>query len=128
MKTFLCLAAIFGFLSVAIGAFGAHSLDNWFKTRPDLSAPYHTGTHYQMFHCMALFAVAILFNYFPDPKLLKISGWLFAAGIVLFSGSLYIYGITGIKSWGLITPVGGLCFLAGWVCLLLQALKIKIPA
>src|ERR1039458_6080179 len=121
MKLFLFLAAAFGFLSVAIGAFGAHALKG--SISPEMLEINHTGSQYQMYHSLALFAVAILLKFYPDSKFFNTAGWLFVAGIIIFSGSLYALSLTGIKTLGAITPVGGLCFLGGWACVLIGALK-----
>ena len=121
-KGFLKTAAILGALSVAMGAFAAHSLKN---TISDYALGiFETSVRYQFYHVFALMAVGILFKEFPG-KLLKWSGRLFIAGIILFSGSLYV--LTVIKAavlpgynWvGAITPFGGLCFIIGWICMFL---------
>ena len=121
MKLFLFLAGAFGFLSVAIGAFGAHALKG--SLSPEMLEINHTGAQYQMYHSLALLAVAVLLKFYPDSKLFNLAGWLFVGGIIIFSGSLYALSLTGIKTLGAITPIGGLCFLGGWVCLLIGALK-----
>jgi len=121
MKLFLFLAGSFGFLSVAIGAFGAHALKG--SLSPEMLEINHTGSQYQMYHSLALLAVAILLKFYPDSKFFNTAGWLFVAGIIIFSGSLYVLSLTGIKALGAITPIGGLCFLGGWVCVLIGALK-----
>ena len=121
-KGFLIVASVLGALSVALGAFGAHALKK--IAPPDLVATFETGVRYQFYHTFALLAVAILFETFPGKWLLS-AGWLFILGIILFSGSLYILtalGATntvGLKGIGIITPVGGLLFVAGWMCLLI---------
>lgn len=120
-KAFLIIASILGALSVILGAFGAHALKQ--IVPPDSVATFETGVRYQFYHTFALFAVAILFQAFPGKWLLW-SGWLFVIGIVLFSGSLYLLtalkgtNTVGLKGIGIITPFGGLFFIAGWVCLL----------
>ena len=121
MKLFLFLAGAFGFLSVAIGAFGAHAAKA--RISPEMLDIYHTGTQYQMYHSLALLAVALLLKFYPDSKYFNTSGWLFIAGIIIFSGSLYLLSLTGIKVLGAITPIGGLCFLGGWISLLFGAWK-----
>lgn len=108
-------AAVNGFVAVTLGAFGAHALatrvtaqrlDNW-----------HTAVQYQMFHVVALVAVAFLIRELGPMPLLRVSGRLFLAGIVLFSGSLYLLVLSNQRWLGMVTPVGGLCFLAGWAVL-----------
>ena len=128
-KTYLLLAAISGFLAVALGAFGAHGLRE--KLSADLLAVYQTGVQYHFYHTLALLAVALLLMFAPQSSLsssslLKWSGNLFALGIVIFSGSLYVLAITGVRWLGAITPIGGVAFLAGWVCLALAAWNWKI--
>jgi uncharacterized membrane protein YgdD (TMEM256/DUF423 family) len=110
--TFVSVGAIFGFLSVALGAFGAHALRD--KLSAQMLGVYEKGVMYQMYHALALLGVGILFHLGPSHQLLSIAGWLFALGIVLFSGSLYMLSLSGKRAFGAITPIGGLCFLAGW--------------
>ncbi len=113
---FALLGSLFAFLAVALGAFGAHAL----KTRlsaPDL-AIFETGVRYQMYHALALFVVAWASGRAPSP-LISTSGWLFAVGILVFSGSLYALVLTGVRGWGAVTPLGGVVFLAGWLLLAL---------
>lgn len=119
-KIFLIIAACFGFLSVALGAFGAHGLKEHFDKFPNLGANYQTAAQYQMYHALALLAVAWLSTQVSS-TLVNWAGTLFIVGILLFSGSLYILSITGISWLGAITPLGGVAFLAGWTCLLLVA-------
>lgn len=112
-KTLLMVAAISGLLAVVIGAFGAHGLKGRITT--DLMAIFQTGVQYHFYHTLALLLVGILMLQFPQISLLKWSGWLFIAGIVIFSGSLYALAITDIKWLGAITPIGGVAFIAGWL-------------
>ena len=104
--------AIHGFIAVAAGAFAAHGLKA--KLTPDMLAVFETGARYQMYHALALFAVAWALG---QGMRVEAAGWAFTAGIVLFSGSLYALALTGMKQLGFITPFGGLTFLAGWVLL-----------
>ncbi|MNM93295.1 hypothetical protein D3C81_1056640 [compost metagenome] len=121
LRTFLMLAAFFGFTGVALGAFAAHGL----KAR--LSAEYltvfQTAVHYQQIHALALFGVALLSAHIGG-SLVGIAGWLFTAGILLFSGSLYLLVLTGTPMLGMITPIGGVAFLGGWLLLFLVAFKL----
>ncbi|CAH0992950.1 hypothetical protein SIN8267_03089 [Sinobacterium norvegicum] len=117
----LIIAAISGFLAVAIGAFGAHGLKN--KLDDTLMAAYQTGVEYQFYHTLALLLVVLIGAQFPSIGLYKVAGWLFALGIVLFSGSLYALALSGVKILGVVTPIGGLCFLAGWLCLVIAGVK-----
>jgi uncharacterized membrane protein YgdD (TMEM256/DUF423 family) len=110
---FLC-GSVCAFLAVAFGAFAAHGL----KSRLDATmlATFETGVRYHMYHALALLAVAWAASRWPGAAV-NASGWLFIAGTVLFSGSLYALSLSGIRSLGAITPAGGLAFLAGWICL-----------
>jgi uncharacterized membrane protein YgdD (TMEM256/DUF423 family) len=108
------LGSLFMFLGVALGAFGAHAL----KGKLDAYAldVFKTGVLYQMIHALGLFAVAWLSTVVSDPRI-SWAGILMVAGILLFSGSLYIISFSGVKAFGAITPLGGLCFLAAWMLL-----------
>jgi uncharacterized membrane protein YgdD (TMEM256/DUF423 family) len=114
MKFWLVSASISGFLSVALGAIGAHALKNVLDEYG--KSVYEKAVHYQMFHTIALFVVAILQHLFKNTSF-SLAGWGFWIGILFFSGSLYLLAITGLKWLGVITPFGGLAFLFGWVCL-----------
>ncbi len=114
-QLFLTLAACSGFLAVAIGAFGAHGLES--VLTPESMRTYQTGVQYHFYHSLALFGVAILAAQLEPARLLNIAGWSFVAGILLFSGSLYVLSVTGIRWLGAITPLGGVAFLVGWGCL-----------
>ena len=92
-KNFLLVAAIFGFLGVAFGAFGAHGLRN--RVSPEMLAVFEIGVRYQMYHVFALLAVAAAMAHFGQVRLLSIAGWAFIAGILIFSGSLYALALTG---------------------------------
>jgi uncharacterized membrane protein YgdD (TMEM256/DUF423 family) len=109
---FLILASINGFIAVALGAFAAHELQS--RLSSELLNAFQTGVQYQMYHALALFGVGLLMVNFPNATLPKYSGYLFLVGIILFSGSLYLLSLTGIRWLGAITPIGGLAFLAAW--------------
>ena len=111
-------AALAGFLGVALGAFAAHGLKT--TLAPDLLVVFETGVRFQMYHAFALFAAAWGFARWQS-RTFALAGWLFVAGIVVFSGSLYLMAFTGARLLGAVTPVGGLAFLAGWLCLALGA-------
>jgi uncharacterized membrane protein YgdD (TMEM256/DUF423 family) len=113
-RTFALAGSISAFLAVAAGAFGAHALRA--RLSPDLLAVFETGARYQMYHALALFAVAWGASRWPVLSL-RAAGWLFIGGTVLFSGSLYLLAVTGVRWLGAITPLGGLLFLAGWIAL-----------
>ena len=117
-RTFWVMGCAFAFLAVAAGAFGAHALRA--RLGPELLAVWETGARYQMYHALALLAVAMAAGRAPGGGWAA-AAWLFAAGIVLFSGSLYLLAFTGIRWLGAITPLGGLCFLGGWIALALAA-------
>ena len=121
LRGFLMLAAFFGFTGVALGAFAAHGLKQ--RLRPEYLEVFHTGVTYQLFHTLALLAVALLAVHLPG-RLLLWAGVLFAVGILLFSGSLYALTLSGVGQLGIITPFGGLAFLLGWLCLGLAAWRL----
>jgi len=111
----LVLAAINGFVAVSLGAFAAHGLRSMLG--PDLLATFQTGVQYHMYHALAMLAVGILVTQFPAQTGLRVAGYLFLAGILIFSGSLYVLALSGIRWLGAITPIGGVAFLAGWATL-----------
>jgi len=126
VRGFLLLAAFFGFTGVGLGAFAAHALKD--QLSPEYLAVFQTGVHYQMLHALALLALALLARQLPG-RLLLAAGSLFALGIGLFSGSLYALTLSGISALGMITPLGGLAFLAGWLCLGVHAWRLSsVPA
>jgi len=124
VKIWFFSAALFGLISVGLGAFGAHSLKNVLDEYG--KSVYEKAVLYQMFHSVALLAVGVLQHLFKEISLSP-SGFGFLIGILLFSGSLYALAITGLKWLGAITPIGGLAFLFGWAWLLFAILKIRIP-
>ena len=113
-RTFALVGAISAFVAVAAGAFGAHALRA--RIPADLLAVFETGVRYQMYHALALFAVAWASNHWAGSPV-RVAGWLFIGGTVLFSGSLYLLSLTGTRWLGAITPFGGLMFLTGWAAL-----------
>ncbi|MDG9927853.1 MULTISPECIES: DUF423 domain-containing protein [unclassified Pseudomonas] len=120
LRVFLALAALAGFSGVALGAFAAHGLKG--RLSVEYLAVFQTGVQYQLVHALALFGVALLAERLPG-RLVTAAGSLFVAGILLFSGSLYLLTLSGLGKLGMITPLGGVCFLAGWLCLGLAALR-----
>ena len=110
-RTFVALGAVLAGLAVAAGAFGAHGLRD--RLAPDMLGVFETAARYQMYHALGLMAVAWVTTRWPDASA-GLAGWLFVAGIVLFSGSLYVLALSGVRWLGAITPFGGLCFLGGW--------------
>lgn len=119
-KVFVILGSGFMFLAVAAGAFGAHALADHFADFPDLKSTFETAVRYHMIHGLALFVVAWAAIRWPG-GLINAAGYLFVAGIVIFSGSLYILSLTGTRWLGAITPIGGIAFLAGWLVILVIA-------
>ncbi len=119
-KTFALLGAVSAAISVGAGAFGAHALRA--RLDPRQLEVFETAARYQMYHALALLAVAWAATRWPG-SLVNSSGWLFVAGTLLFSGSLYAMTFTGIRALGAITPIGGVCFIAGWLCLALAATR-----
>jgi len=119
-KAWFGIGAIAAGVSVALGAFGAHGL----KTRvdPAMLAAFETGVRYQMYHSLALLAVGLAASCRESPWLDR-AGWLFLAGIVVFSGSLYVMTLTGMRWLGAIVPLGGLAFILGWAALAVAALR-----
>lgn len=120
-RGFLMLAAFFGFTGVALGAFAAHGLKD--RLSAEYLAIFHTGVMYQLVHALALLAVALLAVQIPG-RLMTWAGISFVVGIVLFSGSLYLLTLTGVTRLGIITPFGGLAFLAGWLLLGVAAWRL----
>jgi uncharacterized membrane protein YgdD (TMEM256/DUF423 family) len=113
-RLFFLLGGVSGFLGVALGAFGTHAL----KTRlaPDMLAVFEVAVRYQMYHALAMLAAAYAVTRWPGTWS-QSAGWLFLAGTVIFSGTLYVLALTGVRWLGAVTPLGGLAFMAGWLCL-----------
>jgi len=122
-RLFLVLCGVNGFLGVALGAFGAHGLRNTLGQVPDGARRlevWETAARYQVYHALALGLVAYLCSRSPG-TLANLAGYLFQAGIVLFSGSLYALALSGVRVLGAVTPFGGLCFLAAWAAIVALA-------
>lgn len=111
-RLFFILGCISAFIGVAAGAFGAHALRE--KLSPDLLNAFEVGVRCQLYHALAMLAVAWAASHWPSSTV-AVAGWLFLAGTILFSGSLYALSVTGVRWLGSITPVGGLLFLLGWL-------------
>jgi uncharacterized membrane protein YgdD (TMEM256/DUF423 family) len=118
-RALLFSACLNGFLAVAAGAFGAHALKE--RLSADMLGVFQTGAHYHLAHALAIAFAALLAGVAGFEKSARTTGWLFTAGIVLFSGSLYALALSGIKILGAITPLGGVCFLSGWLWLAISA-------
>lgn len=124
-RPFLFIAALLGGTGVGLGAFAAHGLRHILN--PRYLEVFQTGVHYQMLHALALLGVALLTPHIPS-RLLNITGVLFTLAILLFSGSLYLMTLTGVTQLGIITPCGGVLFLAAWSCLAVCACKARTPS
>jgi uncharacterized membrane protein YgdD (TMEM256/DUF423 family) len=121
MKLFIILGAVNAFIAVALGAFGAHGLAD--KLEPKYLEIWKTGVTYQMFHATGILIIGLLLGRVAASSLFTWSGWLMLVGIILFSGSLYILSVTQINKLGAITPLGGVCFLAAWILVVVGAMK-----
>jgi len=119
-RNVLLLGAIFMALAVLLGAFGAHALKN--SLSPEMLAVYKTGVEYQFYHALGLLLIGVT-GFHIDSKWLRRSGLLLTLGILLFPGSLYVLALTGIKVIGAITPIGGVSFVVGWICLAIAVWK-----
>ena len=120
-KLFLILGGINAALVVMLGAFGAHGL----KTRmtAEMLAVYQTGVHYHLFHALGLLGVGLVATQIADSVYLRWSGWLMLVGIILFSGSLYVLSVSGLRWLGMVTPFGGLAFIAAWIVFVIAIAK-----
>ncbi|MBU1565149.1 MAG: DUF423 domain-containing protein [Proteobacteria bacterium] len=113
-RVFFIIGALSAFIGVAAGAFGAHGLKS--RISPEMLSVFEVGVRYQMYHAFALIVTAWVHTKWPS-LLVTTGGWLFFAGTILFSGSLYLLSVGGMRWLGAITPLGGLAFLAGWICI-----------
>jgi uncharacterized membrane protein YgdD (TMEM256/DUF423 family) len=114
-RALLVLGAMSAFAAVGLGAFGAHALSS--RLTPERAVTFETGVRYQLVHALGLFVVVFLRTIGPDAVSESVAGLLFVAGTVLFSGSLYVLALTGVRRWGIVTPFGGICLLIGWLAL-----------
>ena len=117
IKLMAFFGALFGAIGVMMGAFGAHALKD--KLSLNFLNAFEIGVRYQLFHALALFAAAWLYTQFPH-IFLTIAGWLFVTGTFLFSGSLYLLALTGARSFGAVTPIGGMLLVLGWIFILIR--------
>ena len=122
-KLWLTVGSVGMLLAVAMGAFGAHALKK--TLTPDLMAIYETAVHYHVYHALGLIAIGLLALHLPATTLLRWAGVLMAAGLVLFSGSLYALSLSGIRWLGAITPIGGTAFLAAWSLLAIAVMRAE---
>ncbi len=120
-RFFLAAGAFSAMLSVMFGAFGAHALRT--RLTPDMLSVFHTAVQYQFYHSLGLLAVAAFIARYPHLATLRMAGWFMIGGIVIFSGSLYVLSLTGVRWLGAITPIGGVAFILGWVSLVIAALR-----
>ncbi|HKL17929.1 MAG TPA: DUF423 domain-containing protein [Halalkalibaculum sp.] len=120
-KIFTSLGSINALIAVMLGAFGAHALKN--RLSADMLEIFQTGVQYHFYHALGLLAVGIIAYHLPESGLLRWSGWLMLAGIIIFSGSLYILSTSGITWLGAITPIGGTAFIIAWLLLTIAVLK-----
>ena len=123
-KLFITLASLSGMLAVVFGAFGAHALKG--KLDDYALGVFDTAVQYHFYHSFALLAVGVIALSQPQTVMLKSSGWLFLIGILIFSGSLYLLSVTGVRWLGAITPLGGLAFIGGWACLAATGWKLLV--
>jgi uncharacterized membrane protein YgdD (TMEM256/DUF423 family) len=120
-KLFLILGSCNAALVVLLGAFGAHALKA--RLPAEMLAVYQTGVHYHLFHALGLLAAGLVATQIPDSAYLRWSGWLMLTGIILFSGSLYLLSVSGLRWLGMITPFGGVAFIAAWMLLVAAITK-----
>ena len=120
-KHFISIGSISAAIAVILGAFGAHALKTMIP--PEALATFQTSVHYHFYHSLGLIIIGMLHRMGKVSTALSFSGWIMVTGIILFSGSLYIIGISGIRSIGMITPIGGILFIASWVLLALASFK-----
>jgi len=121
-KILLTLGALNAFLAVGLGAFGAHGLKG--RIVSEMMSVYQTAVQYHFYHALGLVLIGVMATLWPGSGLLKVAGWVMLAGIILFSGSLYVLSISGIRWLGAVTPIGGLAFLAGWFLLIVVFLRL----
>jgi len=119
MKIFVLLGSVSALLGVALGAFGAHGLKS--RVTAEMLAVWQTGVQYHLFHALGLLLIGILCHLLPGAGLVRSAGWFLLVGTVLFSGSLYVMVLSGVRALGIITPLGGVAFLVGWLLLAVAA-------
>lgn len=119
MNKYTAIGALAAMLSVVLGAFGAHLLED--RLTAAALDTYDTGVQYHMFHAVGILLIAALLDRLPSPKWAARAAVLHLAGIVLFSGSLYALALSGFKALGAVAPLGGIAFIAGWICMALAA-------
>ncbi|MCU0391273.1 MAG: DUF423 domain-containing protein [Thermoflexibacter sp.] len=123
LQRFVTIGAILAMFGVMIGAFGAHALKPILEANQRMET-FETAVKYHFYHALALLFIGLLGHYQPV-KLLQYAGYCLLVGVIIFSGSLYILCLTGINTWGAITPIGGVSMIAGWLLLAIASLKRK---
>jgi len=124
MKIFVLLGSLSAFLGVAFGAFGAHGLKS--RVTPEMLTVWQTGVLYHLVHALGLVLIGMLCQLMPDASLVRSAGWALLGGTVLFSGSLYVMVLSDIRALGIITPLGGVAFLVGWLLLAVAAWQTAV--
>ena len=119
MKLFVILGSLSAFVGVALGAFGAHGLKT--KVTPEMLTVWQTGVQYHLVHALGLVLIGILCQLMPETSMVRNAGWMILIGTVLFSGSLYVMVLSNIRALGMITPLGGVAFLVGWLLIAIAA-------
>ena len=119
MKVFVILGSLSAFIGVALGAFGAHGLKT--KVSPEMLTVWQTGVQYHLVHALGLVLIGILCQLMPETSMVRNAGWMILSGTVLFSGSLYVMVLSDIRALGMITPLGGVAFLVGWLLIAIAA-------
>jgi len=123
MHIIIAIGAVMAMLSVILGAMGAHALESILS--PKAFANFHTAADYQMVHGLAIILAGLSYSQANRPSFIHKAAWLFIIGVLLFSGSLYIFSLTGIKAWAMLTPIGGMAFIFGWLFFILGFLLNK---
>lgn len=122
-RRYITVGAILGLLSIAFGAFGAHTLERVLS--PEVLETFHTGVEYQMYHAIALVLTGLLaIQSSVEAKWIRLAGYFFIAGVILFSGSLYVVSLAGISAFGIVAPFGGFSMMLGWLFMILSVRKL----
>ncbi len=124
MKVFIIIGSLSAFTGVALGAFGAHGLKA--RVTPEMLTVWQTGVQYHLIHALGLLLIGILCHMLPEATQLRTAGWLLLVGTLLFSGSLYLMVLSGVRGLGIITPLGGVAFLAGWLLLAIAVWRYNL--
>lgn len=122
-RPIIVAGAVLAFLGVLLGAFGAHALKH--RIDPELLAVYQTGVQYHIVHAIGIILVGVLVHALPSSKSLPIAGWTMVGGVIVFSGSLYVLSLTGIRAFGIVTPLGGFALLMAWLLMAIGVAKTR---